>query len=334
MPRDPRLKPRTAPVGIVASSASSSMNNSSGMNSSATLSTAPTTSFTAVSSITTSATTTITNAKLPDSSEVISVSVTDSLKQVDTAKSKPQITINIGSANKGTINKEPQGVSKNDPRLLSKINAPNFKGKGTVTVTARKGGSKANSSPSRSTKNVPSPRKPPGKGTTDKPDKPTRTRFPVPNIVDITDSVPQKLPDKKENDKAPSPDSPNKKCEKKAEKKTAKSRTKGPVPDLSEPEVASPSPPPPPIINDIKSPTFKNVRGSRKSRNYMNRNRREDSISPARDVDLRLGGPPEKHPRLSPKSKLCKYGKLFVTISSFNWLNQLGFMFMKTNVQF
>ncbi|PSN35931.1 hypothetical protein C0J52_07162 [Blattella germanica] len=82
-----------------------------------------------------------------------------------------------------------------------------------------------------------------------------------------------------------------------------------------ESEGESPSPPPPPVISEnkkreesssTKSSAFKDVKVSTKSRNYVRRNRRSKSRSPditpvvaTGDVDLRVCGPPEKHPRLN-----------------------------------
>jgi hypothetical protein len=81
-----------------------------------------------------------------------------------------------------------------------------------------------------------------------------------------------------------------------------------------EPEGESPSPPPPPIISsdnkqrDESSPAkgsvFKDVKLP-KGRNYMRRNVAAKShgldiapVAATGDVDLRLGGPPEKRPHL------------------------------------
>ncbi|GLH15248.1 Uncharacterized protein GBIM_19614 [Gryllus bimaculatus] len=77
--------------------------------------------------------------------------------------------------------------------------------------------------------------------------------------------------------------------------------------DMFEPEADSPSPPPPPVISDNQKredTTFKDRKVSKKGRNYVRRNRRDESRSPevstvtSGDVDLRLGAPPEKHPRM------------------------------------
>ncbi|XP_033608498.1 uncharacterized protein LOC111867245 isoform X3 [Cryptotermes secundus] len=145
--------------------------------------------------------------------------------KLETAKPKPQITINIGCVNKGTVNKETRGISKKDPRLISNkvhgLNNSNIKGrtssatssgvggKGSGKMFGRGpsplpsspshpssggGGSKSLSSPSSS-----SQRKTQSKGGSNGSTKPPRNKA-LPRIIkiDLTDSPPPKAGDTKE----------------------------------------------------------------------------------------------------------------------------------------
>lgn len=66
------------------------------------------------------------------------------------------------------------------------------------------------------------------------------------------------------------------------------------------------------VKGDVASPTFKDIKQSMKNRNYMRRNRKtSESPEATQDVDLRVGGPPEKQPPQSEpledksKSLIC-----------------------------
>lgn len=143
--------------------------------------------------------------------------------KLETAKPKPQITINLGCANKGIVNKETRGISKKDPRLLSNkvhgLSNSNFKGRTSATSSGvcGKGGGKLSgrgpsplpSSPSRpsssgggksSTSPSSSQRKTQNKGGGGNSNtKPPRNK-PLPKIIkiDLTDSPPPKTGDTKE----------------------------------------------------------------------------------------------------------------------------------------
>ena len=149
--------------------------------------------------------------------------------KLETAKPKPQITINLGCVNKGTMNKDSRGISKKDPRLLSNkvqgLNTSNVKGRMSSANNSgiSKGGSKSSgrstsplparlpSSPSRPASNSSSktsasssstsPRKTQSKSTNNSAgnSKPTRNKA-IPKIIniDLTDSPPPKTSDMKE----------------------------------------------------------------------------------------------------------------------------------------
>ena len=142
--------------------------------------------------------------------------------KLETAKPKPQITINLGCANKGIVNKETRGISKKDPRLLSNkvhgLSNSNIKGRTSATSSGvfGKGGGKLSgrgpspspSSPSRpsssgggktSTSPSSSQRKTQNKGGGNGNIKPPRNK-PLPKIIkiDLTDSPPPKTGDTKE----------------------------------------------------------------------------------------------------------------------------------------
>ncbi|KAJ4452182.1 hypothetical protein ANN_03700 [Periplaneta americana] len=176
--------------------------------------------------------------------------------KLETAKPKPQITINLGCANKGTVNKESRGISKKDPRLLSNKVQVTLSGWVGALVTIQTNG------------------------------KEQRVLL--------------------------------------GEKRRGHDRDRGRDRDRSSSSKygmfaesdESPSPPPPPIISvdakkreessSAKSSAFKDVKASMKGRNYVRRNLPVKSRSPeippvtaTGDVDLRLGAPPEKHPRLN-----------------------------------
>lgn len=146
--------------------------------------------------------------------------------KLETAKPKPQITINLGCANKGTVNKETRGISKKDPRLLSNkvhgLSNSNIKGrtssatssgvggKGGGKLLGRvpspspssssrpsiSGGGKTSTSPSSSSS---SQRKTQSKGGNNGSSKPPRNKD-LPKIIkiDLTDSPPPKAGDTKE----------------------------------------------------------------------------------------------------------------------------------------
>lgn len=145
--------------------------------------------------------------------------------KLETAKPKPQITINLGCANKGIVNKETRGISKKDPRLLSNkvhgLSNSNFKGRTSATSSGvcGKGGGKLSgrgpspspSSPSRpsssgggggktSTSPSSSQRKTQNKGGGNSNAKPPRNKPNLPKIIkiDLTDSPPPKTGDTKE----------------------------------------------------------------------------------------------------------------------------------------
>lgn len=86
-----------------------------------------------------------------------------------------------------------------------------------------------------------------------------------------------------------------------------------------------------PTKTDPPSPTFKDIKQSMKNRNYIRRNRKtSESPEAVQDVDLRLGGPPEKQPRqgepMEDKSKTfqgkseCVYSSLCTKLSCYNFL--------------
>lgn len=139
--------------------------------------------------------------------------------KLETAKPKPQITINLGCANKGTVNKETRGISKKDPRLLSNkvhgLSNSNVKGRTSSTTGSGiggkgggkllgrvpspsfslsrpsiSGGGKTSTSPSSSSS---SQRKIQSKGGHNGSTKPPRNKD-LPKIIkiDLTDSPPPK----------------------------------------------------------------------------------------------------------------------------------------------
>ncbi|XP_066998871.2 uncharacterized protein [Anabrus simplex] len=125
--------------------------------------------------------------------------------KLETAKPK-HITINI--ANKGNVNKETQGVSKKDPRLIrNKVHVSNSKERtvgsvGSVGVEkiAVKSRGPSPSSPSNSGKAVPSLRKTNSKGMNASNFKTPNVKILSTSIIDLTDSPPQKVADKKETE--------------------------------------------------------------------------------------------------------------------------------------
>lgn len=142
--------------------------------------------------------------------------------KLETAKPKPQITINLGCANKGIMNKETRGISKKDPRLLSNkvhgLSNSNVKGRTSATSSGvcGKGGGKLSgrgpspspSSPSRpsssgggktTSPSSSSQRKTQNKGGGNGNTKPPRNKL-LPKIIkiDLTDSPPPKTGDTKE----------------------------------------------------------------------------------------------------------------------------------------
>lgn len=147
--------------------------------------------------------------------------------KLETAKPKPQITINLGCANKGTVNKETRGISKKDPRLLSNkvhgLSNSNIKGRTSSATSSGVGGKGAGKllgrvpSPSPSSSSRPSTscgggktstspssssssqRKTQSKGGNNGSAKPPRNKD-LPKIIkiDLTDSPPPKAGDTKE----------------------------------------------------------------------------------------------------------------------------------------
>lgn len=106
-------------------------------------------------------------------------------------------------------------------------------------------------------------------------------------------------PTKLKRDKKPS--SPTKSPIKIKKKDTEKKVSPKLSPTKSESRKSTKSDPP--------SPTFKDIKQSMKNRNYIRRNRKtSESPEAVQDVDLRLGGPPEKQPRqgepVEEKSKI------------------------------
>jgi hypothetical protein len=282
--------------------------------------------------------------------------------KLETAKPKPQITINIGCVNKGTVNKDTRGISKKDPRLLSNkvhgLNNSNMKGRtSSATGAGAKGSGKMvgrgpppplPSSPSHtsSSSSSSSQRKTQNKGGGNGSAKPPRNKL-LPRIIkiDLTDSPPPKAADSGTNkqntetsSKSSSPVSKTESHKKKSvhvgtsrssdrKRGSGKSVVGGNSSSSSnrpewrksaevgdkrhedrkysifvEPEVDSPSPPPPPVISadskqrgeasPSKGSVFRDVKLP-KGRNYMRRN-----VAATGDVDLRLGGPPEKRPHI------------------------------------
>jgi hypothetical protein len=145
--------------------------------------------------------------------------------KLETAKPKPQITINLGCANKGTVNKETRRISRKDPRLISNkvhgfsntrgrtSSAPSsgVGGKGGGKLSGRvssplpsspsrpsisSGGGKTSTSPSSSSS---SQHKTQSKGGNNGSTKLPRNK-PLPKIIkiDLTDSPPPKAGDAKE----------------------------------------------------------------------------------------------------------------------------------------